>query len=474
MFLFHKFNQLLPHPGYNLGSTQTGGSVVAEVSPSASAAAGNAGVAAANEASSLAAQSIGAAISATNSQYQTAVQTLQPYTQEGVQALDKLNSYIGLDPYNPGTAPVAPTAPTLQSLEAGVSSTDINNYITQNSTANMNSKGQQFGYDTYSGVAGTNSGIGTDSTAGDTGEGQLVGTLGQLEGNQTIQDAVRQNLAQQELNNPDSYQNLLYGIQNTAYQTDSSQYNYAEGLYQSGTAAGPMTSSQVENSITNLPGYQAQLQQGTSAINADAASKGYLGSGMMLKELDQFGQNTMSQFYGNTLSQLASLAGAGQNAANSTATAATNEGNALSSLFTTLGTDQGNAALSAGNSLAQSLIAGGTTYQTVGQSSTSNTAGIGSLIGSLGSLASSFSNSALKDKITDVTTKDILASVQQLNIDKWKYKGINQEHIGPYAEQFKELFGVGDGLTINMIDMLGVLVASVKQLKQEIETLKGN
>jgi len=372
--------------GSLLGGGTTGGQIVQSTSGQAAAAAGQAGVQAANEASSLAAQSIGAAIQQTNAQYATATAALNPSTEEGIQALDKLNSYIGLTPYNPGQAPTAPTAPTLASLESGISSSDINNYIQQNSSANMNSSGSSFGYMTYTGVGGAGSGVGTDGTAGDSGNGQYVSTMSQLESNPNIQSAVRQNLAQQQLSDPNSYANLLYGIDNTAYQQQNTLYGQAEGLYNQYTASGPMTAAQVQNSIQNQPGYAAQIQQGTQAINSDAAAKGYLGSGQMLKELDQFGQNTMSQFYGNTLSQLASLAGAGQQSATSQAGLASSNANALSSLFTTLGQDQGNAALSAGNSLEQALITGGQQYTEMGGSSSSGASGIGSLLGGISSL----------------------------------------------------------------------------------------
>jgi hypothetical protein len=368
-------------------SGTTGGSVVSSVPASVASAAGQYGVNAANEASSLAAQSIGAAIQATNAQYQTATAALQPYTQEGVQALDKLNSYIGLSAYDPGAAPTAPTAPTLASLAAGISKSDINSYIQSNSTANFNSSGQFFGNYAYTGAGADSlySGL-IDPNSGDTGAGLHATSLANLESNTDLQNAVRNSLAQDQLNDPNSYANLLYGIQKTAYDTNSTQWQYANTLKQQYDASGPMTANDITNTITNQPGYQSQLNQGIGAINSDAAAKGYLGSGMMLKELNQFGQNTLSQYYGNTLSQLASLAGAGQQAATSTASLATSTGNSLSALLTSLGQDQANAALSAGNSQSQAAILAGTQYSTVGGSSSSSLSGIGSILGSLSSL----------------------------------------------------------------------------------------
>ena len=60
----------------------------------------------------------------------------------------------------------------------------------------------------------------------------------------------------------------------------------------------------------------------------------------------------------------------------------------------------------------------------------------------------------------------------ELRVERWNYKPEvdlgNETHIGPYAEEFKEKFGVGDGRTINMIDAIGVLFAAVKGLESRM------
>jgi hypothetical protein len=374
------------------GGGTTGGSVVQYTPSNIAAQAGQYGVNAANEASSLAAQSIGAAIGSINSQYQTATAALQPYTQEGIQSLDKLNQYLGLSAYNPGKAPVAPTAPTLASLKSGISSSAVAQYVSQNSSLGHNAAGQQFGNYAYSGVgydnpnvAGPGSSGADNALNGITNQNDSATNLGTF--SRIFGDSIKTQLAQDQLNDPNSYANLLYGVQNNAYNTQSDQYNYAKNLQGQYDAQGPLTSQQISDNISSQPGYQAQLGQGIDAINKDSAAKGYLGSGALLKELNSFGQNTLSQYYGNTLNRLASLAGAGQQAATSTANNATNTGNSLASLFSSLGTAQGNAALSAGNSLSQSLIAGNQEYKTVGGSEQSGAGGIGSILSGLGSLA---------------------------------------------------------------------------------------
>ena len=80
-----------------------------------------------------------------------------------------------------------------------------------------------------------------------------------------------------------------------------------------------------------------------------------------------------------------------------------------------------------------------------------------------------------KDYKTDKTPVNTLDKLVSMPVERWKYKdGISDggEHIGPYAEDFKERFGVGDGKTINMLDMMGVLMRSVQELAQEVRSLK--
>jgi hypothetical protein len=64
----------------------------------------------------------------------------------------------------------------------------------------------------------------------------------------------------------------------------------------------------------------------------------------------------------------------------------------------------------------------------------------------------------------------VLDKLKKLQINTWHYKGDKVKHVGPMAEQFKELFGVGDGVTISIIDVIGVLLGSMKELAE----VKGN
>ena len=72
-------------------------------------------------------------------------------------------------------------------------------------------------------------------------------------------------------------------------------------------------------------------------------------------------------------------------------------------------------------------------------------------------------------------TRSLLAAVEMLPVERWKYKkGVADEgeHIGPYAEDFRELFGIGDGETINVIDALGVCLKAIQELSAKVNDLE--
>ena len=95
----------------------------------------------------------------------------------------------------------------------------------------------------------------------------------------------------------------------------------------------------------------------------------------------------------------------------------------------------------------------------------------------------SMSSKKAKDRIGRVIEGEVVRKIKSMPVDRWRYKkeivpdeaaeGGQREHIGPYAEDFKERFGVGDGRTINLIDAVGVAFAAVKGLAKEVDKLKG-
>jgi hypothetical protein len=86
------------------------------------------------------------------------------------------------------------------------------------------------------------------------------------------------------------------------------------------------------------------------------------------------------------------------------------------------------------------------------------------------------SSKLLKTAQGSVDETGVLNAVAALPVDRWRYTaetGLSQQvHIGPYAEDFKASFGVGDGVTINTTDALGVCLAAIKALAARVETLE--
>lgn len=374
-----------------MGQQSTGGTVVQQTAPWAANLAGYYGSQAAQYASDQATQQFNTAINNLNQQYLSTSLALQPTTQTGVQALDQLNQYLGLNAYTPSNAPVAPTAPTLDSISQGISQSAINNYIMMNSMpVNTGDPGTNLDYmgagwtDNRSGFPG---GALTDPNPqfGTFGAGEY-GNLQTLTNNGGIQAAARNALAQQAM--PQAQK--AYDIAQQQYQMQQANYNQDKAWAQQyGT---PLTAQQISDNISSQPGYQAQLGQGIDAINKSGAANGYLGSGRLLKELNQFGQNTLSQYYGQTLQRLAGLAGAGQQATDTGINAGIQTNNALDQLYSSLGENQANATLAGANSLANALTAANQQFNVIGQQQTSGLGGIGSALGGLGSLVSSFYN----------------------------------------------------------------------------------
>lgn len=82
------------------------------------------------------------------------------------------------------------------------------------------------------------------------------------------------------------------------------------------------------------------------------------------------------------------------------------------------------------------------------------------------------SSRQFKEPVGDVDAASMLKAVQDMPVERWRYKGETKPHIGPYAEDFKEATGLGDGTIIEVVDALGVLMAAVKSLAERLEKLE--
>lgn len=99
------------------------------------------------------------------------------------------------------------------------------------------------------------------------------------------------------------------------------------------------------------PGYQFQMDQGTSAVNALAGARGGLDSGRTRQDLMTFGQGLANQEYGNYLSRLSGMASNGQNAAGTQANAATNAAAGVSNALGAIGNAQSAGTIGFANAL---------------------------------------------------------------------------------------------------------------------------
>jgi hypothetical protein len=83
---------------------------------------------------------------------------------------------------------------------------------------------------------------------------------------------------------------------------------------------------------------------------------------------------------------------------------------------------------------------------------------------------------AAKRRQGRVIEGEVVKKVKDMPVDRWRYKksasSDQATHVGPYAEDFKRRFGVGDGKTISVIDAIGVTLAAVKGVAKKVDRLE--
>lgn len=79
-----------------------------------------------------------------------------------------------------------------------------------------------------------------------------------------------------------------------------------------------------------------------------------------------------------------------------------------------------------------------------------------------------------KENFAKVDGRDILSKLDRLDITRWNYKGqAEAAHIGPTAQDFREMFGVGvDDKSISTIDPSGIALAAIKELNRQNQELR--
>lgn len=103
--------------------------------------------------------------------------------------------------------------------------------------------------------------------------------------------------------------------------------------------------------------------------------------------------------------------------------------------------------------------------------------GIGTVLGaglSQGGFLRGLSSRRLKTDKRQVRRGAALAALRGLPVQQWRYKpgvadGGTAPHIGTYAEDFRRQTGVGDGMTIPIVDAIGLTMAAVKDLDAKVD-----
>lgn len=93
----------------------------------------------------------------------------------------------------------------------------------------------------------------------------------------------------------------------------------------------------------------------------------------------------------------------------------------------------------------------------------------GKIAAAAGTVALAASDRELKTDIRPVNTDRVIEAFATLPISTWRYKGDvhGTIHLGPMAQDMKEIFGVGDGKTIALVDVMGLLMLLGKALAEK-------
>lgn len=99
----------------------------------------------------------------------------------------------------------------------------------------------------------------------------------------------------------------------------------------------------------------------------------------------------------------------------------------------------------------------------------------GNLIGAGATLGAAkiYSDRDLKTDIKPVKGEGIVEALMNVPTSTWKYKGDEEQRIGPMAQDWAGQFG-GDGKTIPMPQMFGLNMAAVQELGQRVKRLEGS
>ncbi|GLQ09257.1 hypothetical protein GCM10007913_11890 [Devosia yakushimensis] len=219
----------------------------------------------------------------------------------------------------------------------------------------------------------------------------------------------------------------------------------------------------VVNLGKGLPTQSAQatamgLNASSNALSGSTATTG-LGLGAGNAAISN-NSNAVGLGMGAQSSALTGLLGANNAYLNSTSQMNTGYGGAISGY--------GGAASTFNNLFNSQLQA----YQTKANQSNSTWGGIGQAIGLGAGLI--FSSEEWKEDKEPIEEGAALDAVNEMPVESWKYKeGVADggEHVGPYAEDFHQATGQGDGKTIPVQDAIGLTMKAVQDLDVKVNKI---
>ena len=93
---------------------------------------------------------------------------------------------------------------------------------------------------------------------------------------------------------------------------------------------------------------------------------------------------------------------------------------------------------------------------------------------SAGGVWTSTSDENVKENFVELDSKEILEKIAALRITRWDFKGtpVKETHIGPMAQQFKQLFNLGiEGIdkSISTIDPAGIALVGIQELRKQVK-----
>lgn len=188
--------------------------------------------------------------------------------------------------------------------------------------------------------------------------------------------------------------------------------------------------------LQSNPMFQAAVQNAASQTKGAAASQGKFGSGGLVNQLMQNYLSQGEQFVGNQFNRLTNTVGMGQASAAGQAANSLNAANNITGILGNQG-DIRSAGTMAGQNIQNQALSGGSNMLFGGLTGSGMLGGAGLAGGGMagaGLGALLFSDERLKEDIERVGETD-----DGIPIYRWKYKGDDQVHIGPMAQDVEKV-----------------------------------